>query len=185
MTATASFHADAAGPELPAALPEVPAPDALPPLQDWVPGAPADRAEQSRTWVDRPPPLDIRIGEAPCFLGGAHAATPRSHWMRLPSPVEGDPSLHAALLAYASDYFLLDMAFRADPAARPVAALMGLSLDHAIWIHRPVRFERWHLHTQELLALTGERGLVRGSVHDADGHLVASVAQEVLVRELR
>jgi acyl-CoA thioesterase-2 len=49
-------------------------------------------------------------------------------------------------------------------------------------VNWPVRFDHWHLHTQETLALAGERGLVRGSIHDGDGHLVASVAQEVLIR---
>ena len=59
-------------------------------------------------------------------------------------------------------------------------AFTGFSLDHALWFHRPVRFDRWHLHTQETLAISGHRGLVRGAIHDADGHLVASVMQEVL-----
>jgi acyl-CoA thioesterase-2 len=90
--------------------------------------------------------------------------------------------LHPALLAYASDYFLLDMAFRSFPEAVTPARLTGLSVDHAIWIHRPVDFSKWHVHTQETLALSGQRGLVRGSIHDQSGRLVASVAQEVLVR---
>ena len=62
------------------------------------------------------------------------------------------------------------------------ATFTGFSLDHTLWFHRPVRFERWHLHTQQTLALYGDRGLIRGTLHDADGHLVASVMQEVLVR---
>lgn len=102
--------------------------------------------------------------------------------MRLPRPVGEDPTLHAALLTYASDYFLLDMAFRSGPEPYDGASVVGYSLDHSLWLHRPVRFDQWHLHTQELVALTGHRGLVRGSIHDADGHLVATVAQEVLVR---
>ena len=82
------------------------------------------------------------------------------------------PLLHAALLAYASDYLLLDMAFRSHPERdRSRARSTGFSLDHAIWFHRPVRFDRWHLHTQETLAISGHRGLVRGAIHDADGHL--------------
>jgi len=182
MTAIASFHANPEGPELVVERPPVPAPDELPSLQSWVPGQPAERLASAQTWVDRPPPLDIRIGEPPYFLGGPHTGGLRSHWMRLPCPTGGGPDLHAALLTYASDYFLLDMAFRSRPDAAPMSDLMGVSLDHTVWIHRPVRFDRWHLHTQELLALSGERALVRGSIHDEDGHLVASAAQEVLVR---
>jgi acyl-CoA thioesterase-2 len=74
------------------------------------------------------------------------------------------------------------MAFRSFPEAVTAARLTGLTVDHAIWIHRPVDFAKWHLHTQETLALSGQRGLVRGSIQDQTGRLVASVAQEVLVR---
>ena len=70
---------------------------------------------------------------------------------------------------------------RTRSAVRP-RRFTGFSLDHTLWLHRPVRFDRWHLHTQETLAISGHRGLVRGAIHDTDGHLVASVVQEVLVR---
>jgi acyl-CoA thioesterase-2 len=102
--------------------------------------------------------------------------------MRLPRAVGDDPVLHAALLAYASDYLLLDMAFRSHPEGGASTQFTGFSLDHALWFHRPVRFDRWHLHTQETLAISGHRGLVRGAVHDTDGHLVATAVQEVLIR---
>jgi acyl-CoA thioesterase-2 len=105
--------------------------------------------------------------------------------MRLPRDVGDDPLLHAALLAYASDYLLLDMAFRSYPERERHTTFTGFSLDHALWFHRPVRFDRWHLHTQQTLALSGHRGLVRGAIHDPDGHLVASAMQEVLVRPVR
>ena len=86
------------------------------------------------------------------------------------------------VLAYASDFFLMDMIFRAHPAGLGPGSANGLSLDHAIWFHRPVRFDRWHLHTQEAVTIVGDRGLARGAIHDADGRLTASVMQEVLVR---
>jgi acyl-CoA thioesterase-2 len=143
---------------------------------------PPDLWQHSRSWVDQPPPLELRIGEPPTFLGGHAAAGPRAHWMRLPRDVGDDPGLHAALLVYASDYLLLDMAFRSHPEQYTPGTVTGFSIDHAVWVHRPVRFDRWHLHTQETLAITGHRGLVRGAIHDADGRLVASVVQEVLVR---
>ena len=179
LTAISSFHANPEGPELADAAPDVPGPDQLPRLQDWVRGA------RDSFWVDYPPPLDIRMGESLSFLGEPSTATSRSHWMRLPRPVGDDPLLHAALLTYASDYFLMDMVFRSHPARETPLSLTGTSLDHAIWFHRPVRFNEWHLHTQELVAISGHRGLARGSLHDATGHLVATVMQDVLARPAR
>jgi len=77
------------------------------------------------------------------------------------------------------------MAYRSYPEPVAGRGFTGTSLGHALWFHRPVRFDRWHLHTQETVAISGERGLVRGAIHDADGRLVASVTQEVLVRAAR
>jgi acyl-CoA thioesterase-2 len=176
LTAIASFGMNADGPELADPPPAVPAPGDLPRLQDWV------RQPHARAWVEQPPPLEMRIGEAPTFLGGAGAGRARSHWMRLPRDIGENAALHTALLTYASDYLLLDMAFRAHPERGKPAGFTGYSLDHSIWLHRPVRFDQWHLHTQETVAIAGQRGLVRGAIHDAGGRLVASVAQEVLVR---
>jgi acyl-CoA thioesterase-2 len=178
----ASFHTNPTSPELADPPPSVPGPDQLPTLQDWVHDAPPELRPHARTWVEQPPPLDLRIGEPPTFLGGPSADGTRSHWMRLPRDVGDDPLLHAALLAYASDYLLLDMAFRSYPEDLAPTAFNGFSIDHALWFHRPVRFDRWHLHTQQTLAISGHRGLTQGAIHDADGHLVASVMQEVLVR---
>ena len=182
LIAMASFHANATSPEFADPPPEVPGPDQLPVLQHLVGDLPPELRRHASSWIDHPPPLELRMGEPPIFLGGSPAQGSRSHWMRLPRPVGDEPVLHAALLAYASDYFLLDMALRAYPQRAGYTGLNALSLDHTLWLHRPVRFDRWHLHTQETLAISGHRGLVRGSIHDPDGHLVASVVQEVLVR---
>jgi acyl-CoA thioesterase-2 len=182
LTMIASFVGDRSGRELIAPLPAAPAPTDVPTLQDWVPHAPEALGAHSTTWVDRPPPIEIRIAEPPVFLGGVPSTAPRSHWIRLARPVGDDPLLQVALLAYASDFLLLDMAFRSHPVPFSSGRLSGASLDHSVWFHGPVRFDRWHRYTQETVALAGDRGLVRGSIHDAEGHLVASVAQEVLVR---
>jgi acyl-CoA thioesterase-2 len=176
LIAFASFHSNGAGPDVSPPALDVPPPEDLPRLQQW-----AEQNGHGRGWIDRPPPLEIRMPEPPTFLGGPHTARPRAHWMRLPRPVGDDAVRHVALLAYASDFFLMDMVFRAHPARPGPGSANGSSLDHAIWFHRPVRFDQWHLHTQEALAIVGDRGLARGMLHDADGRLVASVAQEVLV----
>jgi acyl-CoA thioesterase-2 len=74
------------------------------------------------------------------------------------------------------------MAYRSHPEQAPVGSLVAFSVDHALWLHRPARFDRWHLHTQTLIAIAGDRALVRGAIHDIDGRLVATTVQEVLVR---
>lgn len=182
LVAMASFHDNPAEPELADPPPPMPHPESLPLLADWAAQAPPELHRGARTWIRRPPPLEMRIGEPTYFLGGAAAEGPRSHWMRLPRDVGDDPLLHSVLLTYASDYLLLDMAYRSHPDRAPAGSYAAFSLDHALWLHRPVRFDRWHLHTQTLIAISGHRGLVRGAIHDADGALVASTVQEVLVR---
>lgn len=184
MMATVSFDtspdsADGAPVPLPG-----PEPEALPLLQHWVQHAPAHLAGRGNTWIERPPPLEVRTAEAPVFLGGAQAPGPRAHWMRLPRSVDGNSQLHAVLLAYASDYLLVDTAFRAHPEPIDQATHVGLTLDHSVWLHRPVHFDRWHLYTQQTVATAGHRALVHGTLVDAAGRHVASTAQEVLVRPI-
>ena len=157
----------------------------VPTLQHWVRSLPPEQQVLRHGWLDHPPPLEMRIGEPPSFMGNPAGTGPRAHWMRLPGPIADDPLLHTTLLTYASDYLLLDMAFRAHPQRTSPLSLRGTSLDHNVWFHRPVRFDRWHLYTQEALAISGDRGLVRGVVHDEAGHLVATTMQEVLVRPAR
>jgi len=182
LAAIVSFHKNPPEPEVAAPIPGGPRPEQLPLLQHWAHAMPDEQREHGRAWIERPPPVEIRVGEPPTFLGGPSGNGTRGHWMRLPRDVGDDPLLHAALLTYASDYLLLDMAFRSHPEVSGPGAFTGLSLDHALWSHRPTRFDQWHLHTQETVAIVGHRGLVKGAIHDVDGHLVATVMQEVLVR---
>ena len=184
LTATVSFDVN---PEPaqgdPEAMP-LEAPESLPLVQHWVHRSPPELVESARTWVDTPPPLEMRIAEAPTFLGGARSTGSRAHWMRLPRVVSEAPGSHAALLAYASDYLLLDMAFRNHPEPVGYSTHLGLTLDHTIWLHRPVRFDQWHRYTQQVVTIAGHRALVRGTVVDITGRHVASTAQEVLVRPM-
>jgi acyl-CoA thioesterase II len=185
LIAMVSFHDNPTEPEFAEHAPQGVRPDDLPRLQDWVKSAPPELRERADTWISRPPPLDMRIAEPTYFFGGSRAGGSRSHWMRLPRDVGDDPVLHSVLLTYASDYLLLDMALRAHPEPVRVQSTTAFTLDHSIWLHRPVRFDQWHSHTAELVAVTGHRGLVRGAIHDSDGHLVASTTQEVLIRASR
>ena len=160
----------------------IPAPDVAPPEKTPLFQALVGEAASGRHWIEQPPALELRLHELPSFLTGVSADTARSFWMRLPRSVGADHSLNAALLAYASDFFLMDMLFRLHPHELGPGLANGFSLDHAIWFHRPVRFDAWHLHTQEAITLVGDRGLARGEIHTSDGGCVASVAQEVLIR---
>jgi acyl-CoA thioesterase-2 len=177
LVAIASFAMLRAEPDLTLSAPEVAPPDETPRLQTLV-----GEAASGRRWIEQPPAVDLRLPEPPSFLSGISSDDPRSHWMRLPRTVGANHALNAALLAYASDFFLMDMLFRMHPQELGPGRANGFSLDHAIWFHRPVRFDAWHLHTQEAVALVGDRGLARGAIHDTDGRCVASVVQEVLLR---
>jgi acyl-CoA thioesterase-2 len=180
--ALVSFHTNADEPELTHPPVDASDPDEMPLLQHWVQYAPSDTRINAQTWIDVPPAVEMRLSEPTNFLGGAQATGPRTHWMRLPRTIGDDPALHASMLGYASDYLMLDMAFRNHPQSADFRAVAAVSLDHAIWLHRPVRFDQWHRYTQEIVALTGHRALIRGAIHDAEGRAVASTAQEVLVR---
>ncbi len=185
LVAILSFHAGSGEPELAETAPSDRGPVGLPLLQEWVRDLSPEQRLYGLSWIEQPPPLELRMDEPPNFMGGPSAQGPRTHWMRLPRPVGDDPLLHAALLAYASDYLLLDMILRAYPDRAALTSFSSFSLDHSLWFHRPVRLDRWHRHTQETQAISGHRGLVRGAIHDADGRLVATAMQEGLVRPAR
>jgi acyl-CoA thioesterase II len=185
LLAIASFQADSPEPGLVYSDLSDPGPGDLPLLQEWVSDFSQEQTLNGLSWIKNPPPLEIRMDEAPNFMGGPSTEGPRINWMRLPREVGDDPILHTALLAYASDYLLLDMILRAHPDRAALTSFTCFSLDHSLWFHRPVRFDRWHRYTQETQAVSGHRGLVRGLIHDATGRLVVSAMQEGLVRPAR
>lgn len=182
LTAMLSFQANREVPSYPGPEPATSVPESLPLLQEWFRGLPDGQQAQVGNWIEQPPPFEIRIGEAPSFASGSPGDGPRAHWLRLTRPIGSNPLLHAAVLAYGSDYLLLDMTLRAHPDRGSAELLSGFSVDHSLWLHAPVRFGEWHRYTQEAVAISGDRGLVRGAIQHADGHLVATVMQEVIVR---
>lgn len=157
-------------------------PEDLPLLQHWALHAPPPLAAWARVWIEQPTPLEVRSGEPPAILGGERGSAARSYWMRLPRPIEHDPLTNAVLLGYASDYLLVDTAFRAHPGDIAHATHIGLTLDHALWLHRPLRFDQWHVYRQQTVAVAGHRALVHGTVADLTGRVVASTSQAVLIR---
>ena len=108
-------------------------------------------------------------------------------WMRYGERLPDTPMIHAAVLAYMSDLDFLDVALTPHIELSPAFSEQGVmcfSLDHAIWFHRPFRADEWLLFDKESIRATGARGLVRGRFFTRDGTLVASVAQECLIRSI-
>jgi len=128
-------------------------------------------------------PFDMRHLPSPVFLsveGGrvSHQAV----WIKAVAPLPDDPNLHRAALAYASDYSILEPIFRRHGLAWATPGLKAASLDHAMWWHRFGRVDEWMLYVQESPNAIGGRGLSLGRIYDRAGRLLASVAQEGMVR---
>jgi acyl-CoA thioesterase-2 len=157
----ASFHEPEPGEDWQAAAPEsVPPPDGLRPVR------------LSLLFGDDQP-VEIRPVAPP-----GPGPFPISHpfWARATTPVGADPARHACVLTYLSDLAVV------RAARSPGSQALGVSLDHAIWFHRPPRVDQWLLYSMSPVAHVGTRGLAQGSVRTLDGTLVASVAQEALLR---
>jgi acyl-CoA thioesterase-2 len=105
-------------------------------------------------------------------------------WFRLTERVGDAPELHRALLAYASDFHLLGTATFPHGISYYQPNVQMASLDHALWFHRPFRADEWLLYSLDSPSAQGGRGLARGMIYDRDGRLVASTAQEGLIRVL-
>jgi acyl-CoA thioesterase II len=103
-------------------------------------------------------------------------------WMRAAQQVPDDQRLHQVVVAYLSDLQLMGASLRPHPAAFNMPGLQSASLDHAIWFHRPCDLNRWHLYDMDSPSSAGGRGLGRGGLYAEDGTLVASTAQEGLIR---
>jgi acyl-CoA thioesterase-2 len=174
----ASFTDDEAGvahahePALPVAAPP---PESLP---DWETVRPAETGEAPR----RPDAIEVRVLRAADDRPGGDPPPWRIAWMRPRGVLPEDPALHAAALVYASDRTLLRTAARLHGALR---ARLPASLDHAVWLHRPPRFDDWVLYASESPIAAGGRAWVQGRMLARDGSRIATVTQEGLLRRPR
>ena len=98
------------------------------------------------------------------------------------APIGDDPHMHQVVMAYASDMNLLSTGMRPHKVHWQTPGFQSASLDHAMWFHKPTDFNEWHLYSQDSPSASGGRGFIRGSIYRRDGTLVASVAQEGLMR---
>ncbi|MGV8970490.1 MAG: acyl-CoA thioesterase [Microbacteriaceae bacterium] len=161
-------------------MPEnVPPPESLPSTAEVLAGIDHPAAA---FWSDERA-FDIRHVPAPIYLAVSGERVPhQAVWLRSVSALPDDPNLHRAALAYASDYTLLEPIMRAHGVAWSTPGLRAASLDHAMWWHRPGRVDEWMLYVQESPTAMGGRGLALGRIYSRDGVLLASVAQEGMVR---
>ena len=127
--------------------------------------------------------FDVRHIPSPVYLSVEGERVPRQAvWMKAFGRLPDDPKQHRAALAYASDYSILEPVLRAHGVAWATPGLKVASLDHAMWWHRDARVDEWLLYVQESPSASGGRGLSLGRIYTRDGVLVASVAQEGMVR---
>lgn len=180
-TMEASFHAAEAGIEYQKAMPDVPPPESVAPLN--FADLDLTRAPPNvQRFVNISAPFEIRPID-PYLEATAHGAAPlRRVWVRTVESLPDDFDLHRAILAYLSDYGLITTLLMPHGIRINDPRLMMASLDHAMWFHRPFRMDEWLLYVCEGLSSAHARGLARGGFYRHDGVLAVSVAQEGLVR---
>ena len=182
-TMSASFHKDEDGYEHQALMPQVPPPESLPGVADLMSRMLDKLPENMRRYWARQHPVDLRPVDLSRYLSREPGPAAQHIWMRANGSLGDDAKIHACILAYASDFTLLDTALIPHGKLLFDADVQLASLDHAMWFHRPFRTDEWLLYSQDSPNGSGARGFCRGSVYARDGRLVASVAQEGLIRK--
>ena len=141
-----------------------------------------DLSETQRRLMLRPRPIEMRTMDRLHWMN-SEPKEPRAHsWFKTVAPLPDDPALHRAIIAYASDYTLLGTAALPHGLSWMRGELIGASLDHAIWFHHPARADEWLLYCTESPWSGGGRGFNRGQIFNREGTLIASVAQEGMMR---
>ncbi|MFI7238316.1 acyl-CoA thioesterase [Streptomyces cyaneofuscatus] len=183
---SASFQRHEDGLEHQADMPASPDPETLPTAAEMLPRyadrfsdpAMVDRLIEARAAVD------LRYVDAPPFGTVGEVREPRSQvWFRTNGKLADDPLLHVCMATYVSDMTLLDSVLLAHGRGGwAVGDVVGASLDHAMWFHRPFRADEWLLYDQESPSASGGRGLGQARIYTADGRLAITVIQEGVVR---
>src|SRR2546430_5251426 len=138
--------------------------------------------ERVRRFFEQPRPFEFRVVQSIDYLRPQRAPAERQIWFRAVDALGDDEMLHRRLLAYVSDFFLLDTATLPHGTSFLKPNLVMASIDHAMWFHRALRVDDWLLYAMESPSASGARGFARASVFARDGRLVASAVQEGLVR---
>jgi acyl-CoA thioesterase-2 len=182
---SASFHRPEEGMEHQAQMPDVPAPEDLPPELDVIREHAGEIPEPLRPILTQERPLDFRIIDQGDPFHPEPRPPRRAFWVRTVGNLGEDLLAHQAVLAYASDYGLLGAALNPHGVGFRDPSLQVASLDHSIWFHRPFRIDDWLLYVSDSPVAAGARGFARGTFFTREGRLVASTAQEGLMRRRR
>jgi acyl-CoA thioesterase-2 len=177
-----SFQIDEAGFEHQTSMPEVPRPEDLDPPVAMPAAELQELPAKLQRWLSTDGPYEYRFVWPRDELHPAKRPPFQHIWFRLAERIEATPAQHRALLAYASDFHLIGTALLPHGVSYLTPNLQMASLDHALWFHRPFRVDEWLLYACESPTAQAARGLVRGQLFDARGKLVASSAQEGLLR---
>ncbi|HEY2732910.1 MAG TPA: acyl-CoA thioesterase domain-containing protein [Polyangiales bacterium] len=179
---TASFELPHEGPEHQEPMPDAPAPESFPSEGERIATVLETVPAEFQEWVKLKRAVEMIRMDSRTWNSPAPQHKPLRTWVRARSRLVDDPQLHRCVLAYASDFIAL------EPSMDAVAARYGdpesqvASLDHSIWFHRPFRVDEWLLFVFDSHSVAGGRGLNRGRVYARTGELVASIAQENLMR---
>ncbi|PKP91062.1 MAG: acyl-CoA thioesterase II [Alphaproteobacteria bacterium HGW-Alphaproteobacteria-16] len=163
-------------------MPDVPMPDTLRSDQDMREEIRDEVPERFRPFFLRPRPIEIRPCNPRNWFKPAKTEPQQFSWFRAAKRLPDDPALHRAVLAYASDMMLLATATLPHGVNWMTRNLQSASLDHAVWLHEPLRADEWLLYATDSPWAGHARGFNRGKIYTEDGRLVASVAQEGLMR---
>lgn len=179
MSMVCSFQQRAGGLDHQDTMPQVPGPDGLASLADAFRGVDHPGARH----IAESRPIELRPVESNMFLDAGPEKVATNHvWMRAVDRLPDDPLLHAAVLAYSSDYSLLEPVLRRHGLVWTDRRLRVASLDHSMWFHRDARADEWLLYAQQSPSAVSGRGLSVGEIYSQDGTLVATTAQEGMVR---
>ena len=180
---SASFQIDEDGFDHQVAMPDIPGPEQLNGEAEIRKTYIANAAEPIRRYWERPRPIEICPANPEDYFTRQQHTPVQSVWVRTTGSVPNDRRLKAAILAYLSDLTLLDTSLYAHGTSVFDANLQVASLDHAMWFHRDFELDDWLLYTQDSPSAGGARGMTRGSLFTRSGILIASVAQEGLIRK--
>jgi acyl-CoA thioesterase-2 len=179
---SASFQLAETGLEHQISIPVVPPPESLPDVESYYRGMADKLPPAARRILEQKRPFEFRPVQPPDPMRRDKSAPLKYVWFRAVDKLIDDEALHRCLLAYVSDFHLLDTALKPHGVAMISPNLVIASIDHAMWFHRSVRVDDWLLYAIDSPSASGARGFTRGSVFARDGRLVASAAQEGLIR---